>query len=142
MKSNQARHLKIKHVKAFKQWQETSKVNRTVKPQSSGRRGWIQDYVKKIGDGKYECKICSAILRMPSGLYGNMKRHFKRKHPIIYEEEMKIFSEQSKIEDVVEYVVEYIDDDDDDAISMNSDELLSAIKGEVQKEINVNNRLD
>lgn len=67
---------------------------------------------------------------MPHGIYANMKRHLKMKHPLIYEEEMKVNGEQSAATDVVEYVVEYVDDD---ATSIDSDEILSAIRGEVKE---------
>ncbi|XP_028026102.1 uncharacterized protein LOC114239882 [Bombyx mandarina] len=136
MKSNQARHLRAKHPKAFKQWKESSKsfgetkYSKVVPSHQSARRGWIKDYLKKISEGKYECKICSTILKMPHGIYANMKRHLKMKHPLIYEEEMKVNGEQSTATDVVEYVVEYVDDD---ATSIDSDEILSAIRGEVKE---------
>lgn len=49
---------------------------------------WAKKYCNKIGDRKYQCEICDTILSLPNGLFGNMKRHIRSKHPYVYEQEM------------------------------------------------------
>ncbi|KOB52024.1 Zinc finger BED domain-containing protein 6, partial [Operophtera brumata] len=50
-------------------------------------RGWVRKYTNRLGVRELECDVCKQVLRLPPGIMGNMRRHFKSKHPFIYAKE-------------------------------------------------------
>ncbi|XP_049870806.1 uncharacterized protein LOC126370112 [Pectinophora gossypiella] len=87
-----ARHLRLKHPKVYRQMHqhlETKKYSTISKISTSWVKGsWARRYCHRVGEKKYQCNVCSAVLRFPKGLYGNMKRHIRTKHPYVYEKEV------------------------------------------------------
>ncbi|XP_063548036.1 uncharacterized protein LOC134755414 [Cydia strobilella] len=61
-----------------------------VKRRSAGN--WINMYCTKLSDSQYKCNLCAVVLTLQQGHYGNMRRHYKFKHPYIFYTE----SENSK----------------------------------------------
>lgn len=47
----------------------------------------MRKYINKLGVKEHECDICKQVLSLPPGFMGNMRRHFKSKHPFIYAKE-------------------------------------------------------
>lgn len=84
----------IKHYKIV-----VSETQRKKKDGKPIERAWIHKHMIKLEKGIYQCKVCRAKLRMPHGLYGNMKRHYKAKHPEIYAKECIIFVKSKGIYD-------------------------------------------
>ncbi|XP_052748495.1 uncharacterized protein LOC116412635 [Galleria mellonella] len=95
MKKNMIRHLRIKHPSSFDEMEATRKATTfagVIKEQNkqSERRCWTKKYCRRAGDMMFACVICGVVLRMPDGLFSNMKRHIKSKHPDVYKSESEI----------------------------------------------------
>ncbi|RVE50167.1 hypothetical protein evm_005190 [Chilo suppressalis] len=63
-------------------------VNILPKSGIAMRSGWVKDYCEKIDFEKWQCSICSTVIKMRPGIYGNMKRHIRAKHEHIYKKEL------------------------------------------------------
>ncbi|XP_026330534.1 uncharacterized protein LOC113238024 [Hyposmocoma kahamanoa] len=84
-----ARHLRLKHPKVYRQMQGSlEKRKKPAYERPKSYRCWVKKYCSKIGDRKYQCDICDKILSLPNGLFGNMKRHIRSKHPYVYDQEV------------------------------------------------------
>ncbi|KAM3967107.1 uncharacterized protein ACR2FA_011956 [Aphomia sociella] len=94
MRKNMVRHLKLKHHNYFNEMEATKGASSSVstKGQDSTSVGkcWTRRYCKRAGDMMFACIICGVVLRMPDGLFSNMKRHIKSKHPDVYKKESDI----------------------------------------------------
>ncbi|KAJ0177666.1 hypothetical protein K1T71_006539 [Dendrolimus kikuchii] len=131
---NLRRHIEKKHPTRFKELIDLCKESIAFNKRETGetkhtpkaRTGWIKKYCEAVEEGVYRCNLCGEQLRMREGLYGNMKRHVKSLHPRAYQEEL-ILSEANADnvnDDVVGYIVEYVDTDDIEKNKSNIDDLL------------------
>lgn len=66
----------------------------------------MRKYVNRLGFKEHECIVCKKVLSLPHGFIGNMRRHFKSKHPSIYAKE------NNRRVDLVEDENEKIEKDD------------------------------
>ncbi|XP_026759544.2 uncharacterized protein LOC113518765 [Galleria mellonella] len=48
---------------------------------------WVRKYCRRINVRRYQCLVCGSVLSLSNGSLANMKRHFKHKHPPIFDEE-------------------------------------------------------
>ncbi|XP_026330477.1 uncharacterized protein LOC113237975 [Hyposmocoma kahamanoa] len=84
-----ARHLRLKHPKVYQQMQGSlEKRKKPAYERTKSLRCWVKKYCSKIGNTKYQCDICDKVLSLPHGLFGNMKRHIRSKHPYVYDQEV------------------------------------------------------
>ncbi|KAI5646678.1 FLYWCH zinc finger domain-containing protein [Phthorimaea operculella] len=90
LNKNMARHLRTKHPNAYKKAHPFSDKN-TIGPMRSTswiKGSWGRKYCTRITGHKYKCNMCDNVLSLSNGLFGNMKRHVKSKHPEVYEQEV------------------------------------------------------
>ncbi|CAK1579137.1 unnamed protein product, partial [Parnassius mnemosyne] len=99
MKRHIVRHFKTRHRALYLKIQPLiqKKTQPNTDKRSTGRPRpcWVRKYCTTVGENKNQCSICQKVLKMPKGLYGNMKRHIRSKHSNIYEMEMQQLHGQS-----------------------------------------------
>ncbi|KAJ2947342.1 hypothetical protein O0L34_g17065 [Tuta absoluta] len=136
-----SRHLRTKHPNVYRKahpFLDKKPIKGPLRSTSWIRGSWGKKYCMKVSGHKYKCNMCDTVLSLSNGMFSNMKRHIKNKHPYVYEQEVgggKSDEEYGQAEfgtisEAGEYVTEFVEHPDttepeeDDSAELDSDEIL------------------
>ncbi|KAI5646679.1 FLYWCH zinc finger domain-containing protein [Phthorimaea operculella] len=116
-----ARHLRTKHPNAYKKvhpFLDKNPIKGPLRSTSWIKGSWGRKYCSRITGHKYKCNMCDTVLSLSNGMFSNMKRHIKSKHPEVYEQEVGggksdeelSQAEYGSISEAREYVTEFIEE--------------------------------